>query len=177
VARIADGDTEAFAHFYDRHSTLLLSIATKVLRDVHEAEEVLQDAARVVWENAPLYNASLGQPASWAVVITRNKAIDRLRALQRKSKAIASLTQEAEADLAARRLESSRDASTDETGDLLRGALAALPPDQRLAIELAFFTGLSQTEVAAELGQPLGTIKARIRRGMLTMRDLLDETL
>lgn len=177
LSRIAQGDVEAFAEFYDRHSTLLLSIAAKVLRDVHEAEEVLQDAARLIWESAPLYNPALGKPSSWAVVITRNKAIDRLRVLQRKSAAIARLTEEAEAAFARQRRETPGEAITRESGDLLRDALAALPSDQRLAIELAFFTGLSQTEVADQLGQPLGTIKARIRRGMLTMRDVLEQQL
>jgi len=175
LSRIAQGDVEAFTEFYDRHSTLLLSIAAKVLRDVHDAEDVLQDTARNIWESAPLYNASLGKPSSWAVVITRNKAIDRLRVLQRKSAAIAKLTEEAEAAFANQRSETPGEITVNETGDLLRGALAALPADQRLAIELAFFTGLSQTEVADQLGQPLGTIKARIRRGMLTMRDILEE--
>jgi RNA polymerase sigma-70 factor, ECF subfamily len=174
---IAMGNVTAFGEFYDRHSTLLFSIASKVLSDVHEAEECLQDAVRVVWENAPIYNASLGKPVSWAVVITRNKAIDRLRVLQRKSAAIATLTAQAEADFAISLHASSADVQTRETGALLHGALGELPLDQRQAIELAFFTGLSQTEVATRLGQPLGTIKARIRRGMLTLRDALEEQL
>lgn len=177
LQRIATGDVKAFAEFYDRHSTLLFSVAVKVLSDLHEAEEVLQDAVRLVWEKAPIYNPSLGKPSSWAVVITRNKAIDRLRVLQRKNEAIALLTAEAESEFATQRHSERGDVLAHETGDLLRGALADLPPEQRLAIELAFFTGLSQAEVATQLGQPLGTIKARIRRGMLTMRDVLEEQL
>lgn len=177
IRRMAGGGVDAFAEFYDRHSTLLLSIAVKVLRDVHEAEEVLQDAARLVWENAPLYNPSLGKPASWAVVITRNKAIDRLRVLERKSAAINKLIEDAAADFLTQPHRMPGEALANETGDLLRSALAALPAEQRVAIELAFFTGLSQTEIATQLGQPLGTIKARIRRGMLTMRDVLEEQL
>lgn len=177
LRRIAGGDVDAFGQFYDRHSTLLLSIAAKVLRDVHEAEEVLQDAARLVWESAPLYDPALGKPASWAVVITRNKAIDRLRVLQRRSDAIARLTEEVAADFSQQPHATPGEALARETTTLLRGALATLPSDQRLAIELAFFTGLSQTEVAAQLGVPLGTIKARIRRGMLAMRDVLEEQL
>ncbi|MDD5198942.1 MAG: sigma-70 family RNA polymerase sigma factor [Terrimicrobiaceae bacterium] len=177
LRRIGTGDTAAFGEFYDRHSTLLFSIAVKVLGDLHEAEEVLQDAVRLVWERAPLYNPSLGKPASWAVVITRNKAIDRLRVLKRKNETIARLTQEAAADFSAATHQTPVEAFANETADLLRGALARLPGEQRLAIELAFFTGLSQTEVATQLGEPLGTIKARIRRGMLAMRDVLEEQL
>jgi RNA polymerase sigma-70 factor, ECF subfamily len=177
LKRMATGCVESFAAFYDRHSTLLFSIATNVLRDVHEAEEVLQDAARIVWENASVYNPSLGKPASWAVVITRNKAIDRLRVLQRRNAAIERLTADAEADFATRDHSGQAEVLSRESGELLRVALAELPTEQRLAIELAFFAGLSQTEVAAQLEQPLGTIKARIRRGMLTMRDVLEEQL
>lgn len=177
LKRMATGCVESFATFYDRHSALLFSIATNVLRDPHEAEEVLQDAARIVWENASVYNATLGKPSSWAVVITRNKAIDRLRVLQRRNAAIDRLTADAEADFAAQDLSGQADVLSHESGELLRAALAELPSEQRLAIELAFFTGLSQTEVATRLDLPLGTIKARIRRGMLTMRDVLEEQL
>jgi RNA polymerase sigma-70 factor (ECF subfamily) len=177
LQRMANGDTLAFAEFYDRYSTLLFSIAIRVLGDVHEAEEVLQDSARLVWEHAPIYNSAMGKPLSWAVVITRNKAIDRLRVLQRKSEAIAKITEEAVADFSTHSRETSTEAISNETGALLRNALASLPAEQRLTIELAFFGGLSQTEVAAQLDKPLGTIKARIRRGMLTMREILEEQL
>ena len=177
VQRMANGDTLAFAEFYDRYSTLLFSIAIRVLGDVHEAEEVLQDSARLVWEHAPIYNSAMGKPSSWAIVITRNKAIDRLRVLQRKSEAIAKITEEAVADYLTHSRRTATEAISNETGALLRNALASLPAEQRLAIELAFFGGLSQTEIAAQLGKPLGTIKARIRRGMLTMREVLEEQL
>jgi RNA polymerase sigma-70 factor, ECF subfamily len=177
LQRMAGADQLAFVEFYDRHSTLLFSIAIKVVGDVHEAEEVLQDSARYVWERAPLYDPALGKPLSWALVITRNKAIDRLRALQRIGKAVAKITEEAAANYLTRTHMVPNEAITNETGALLRNALSSLPADQRLAIELAFFTGLSQTEIAVQLDQPLGTIKARIRRGMLAMRQILEEQL
>ena len=174
LRQMAGGDALAFANFYDRYSSVLFSVALKVLHDVHEAEEVLQEAACLVWENASLYNSTLGKPSSWAVVITRNKAIDRLRALQRKGEAIARITEEAARDFSAQGHGIPSDAITNETGALLRNALKSLPAEQQLAIELAFFVGLSQTEIATKLGQPLGTIKARIRRGMLAMREILE---
>jgi RNA polymerase sigma-70 factor, ECF subfamily len=173
MERISKGDTLAFAEFYDRYSALLFSIAAKVVGDVQEAEEVLQDSARLVWERAPLYNPTLGRPLSWAVVITRNKAIDRLRTLQRESEAIAKITEQAAADFLAR----GREPIGSEECNILRCTLTSLPAEQRMAIELAFFTGLSQTQIAAQLGQPLGTIKARIRRGMISMRNALEEQL
>ena len=176
VSRMAAGDTVAFGEFYDRHSTLLFSIAFKVLADMQEAEEVLQDAARMIWEHAPLYNASLGRPASWAVVITRNKAIDRLRVLKRKSAALATLTQVAEEEFRMQVRDSSTD-TVDDSAELLAKALASLPAEQRTPIELAFLQGFTQTEIAERLNQPLGTVKARIRRGMITMRDALEDQL
>ena len=175
IGRMAGGDTIAFGEFYDRHSTLLFSIAFKVVNDMQEAEEVLQDAARTIWENSPGYNTSLGRPASWAVVITRNKAIDRLRVLKRKNTALANLTTIAAEDFRSHIAQAP--VGTDDKSELLIRALASLPPEQRLPIELAFFQGLTQTEIAAHLAQPLGTIKARIRRGMITMRDALEDQL
>jgi RNA polymerase sigma-70 factor, ECF subfamily len=177
MERISEGDTLAFAEFYDRYSALLFSIAAKVVGDVQEAEEVLQDSARVVWERAPLYDPTLGKPLSWAVVITRNKAIDRLRTLQRESEAIAKIAEQAAADFLTHGGKPASEAINSENCTFLRDALTSLPAEQRVAIELAFFTGLSQTQVAAQLGQPLGTIKARIRRGMLAMREALEEQL
>jgi RNA polymerase sigma-70 factor, ECF subfamily len=177
IERISKGDTLAFTEFYDRYSALLFSIAAKVVGDLQEAEEVLQDSARLVWERAPLYNPALGRPLSWAVVITRNKAIDRLRALQRESEAIAKITAQATAEFSVYGGKLAAEAIGSEECDILRSTLASLPAEQRIAIELAFFIGLSQTQIAAQLGQPLGTIKARIRRGMLSMRNALEEQL
>jgi RNA polymerase sigma-70 factor (ECF subfamily) len=145
-----------------------------VVGDLQEAEEVLQDSARLVWERAPLYNPALGRPLSWAVVITRNKAIDRLRVLQRESEAIAKITAQATAEFS---VYGGKLAIGSEECDILRYTLSSLAAEQRIAIELAFLVGLSQTQIAAPLGQPLGTIKARIRRGMLSMRSALEEQL
>ncbi len=171
------GDEAALGTFYDRHSTLLFSIAIKVVGDVHEAEEVLQDGLRMVWERSALYDTSLGQPLSWAVVIIRNKAIDRLRARKRRSDGLARLAQEALTDLPEDPAGAATGHPCEGTITRLHGALATLPRDQTAAIELAFFTGMSQTEVAAHLGIPLGTVKARIRRGMITLRDALEDQL
>ncbi|MES2593995.1 MAG: sigma-70 family RNA polymerase sigma factor [Verrucomicrobiota bacterium] len=171
------GEESAFGTFYDRHATLLYSIAIKVVGDLQEAEEVLQDGLRQVWERAGLYDASLGQPLSWAVVITRNKAIDRLRAKMRRSDGMARLAAEALTDLPADPADGAVNHPCEGAVARLRGALATLPREQTAAIELAFFNGMSQTEVAAHLGIPLGTVKARIRRGMITLRDALEDQL
>jgi len=174
IGRIAAGDTAAFTEFYDRYATLLFSIVMKLLNDVQEAEDVLQDSARLIWEKAPLYNSALGRPSSWAVVIVRNKAIDLLRSRRRNKEAIARLTEAVSTD-SVTQIARMPNEGRGETGTALRNALICLPAEQRLAIELAFFGGLSQSEIAERLGQPLGTIKARIRRGMLAMREILED--
>ena len=177
LSRIAQGDSAAFASFYDRHSNLLFSIATHVLRDDREAEDVLQEAMVSLWERAASYNQSLGRPMSWAVTVTRNRAIDRLRALKRRQHGASQPIDELETVLADPAASAADNAMSRESAGLVRAALVALPDDQRTAIELAFFRGLSHLEIAEQLRIPLGTIKARIRRGMLFLRDALEGSL
>lgn len=175
-ARIANGDEAAFASFYDRHETLLYSIAHRIVGTDTEAEDVLQEAAVLVWERAPTYNRSLGKPLSWAITIVRNKAIDRFRSGKRRSEVFSEITEEAMPE-AGPGMEPDPRAFAGEDATFVRRALASLGRDQRQAIEMAFFGGLTQNEIAEQLGQPLGTIKARIRRGMIQMRDALEGAL
>ena len=177
MQQMASGDASALGVFYDRHSTLLFSIAYKVTGDMQEAEEAMQDGLRQLWERATAYDASLGLPLSWAVVIVRHKAIDRLRALKRRSDGLERLTQSALTDLPADPQASAAAHPCAETVTRLHGALRSLPREQSAAIELAFLQGLSHSEIATRLGAPLGTIKARIRRGMITLRDALEDQL
>lgn len=173
LRRIADGDRSAFANFYDQYSGLLFSIAVKVLNDSKEAEDVLQEVFLQIWNKADAYDPMLGRPASWAVTLTRNKAIDRIRASQRRSKLLEQAAIEANA-----MPDDSPSANEKllgrENSEMIRSVVAALPSDQRRAIELAFFSGLTQDEIAKTLREPLGTIKARIRRGMLKLREKLE---
>jgi RNA polymerase sigma-70 factor (ECF subfamily) len=170
-ARIATGDAAAFASFYDRHESLLYGLALRILQDPIEAEDVLQDAAVLLWERAPQYDPSLGRPLSWAVTLVRNKAIDRLRANRRRG----DLLERAAGELASEG--GGEKVTSSDTLAIVRRTLHVLPPEQRRAIELAFFAGLTQSEIAGKLGEPLGTVKARIRRGMLAMRDALEGAL
>ncbi len=173
LRRIAGGDRSAFSDFYDQYSGLLFSIAIKVLNDPKEAEDVLQEVFMQIWNKADAYDPLLGKPASWAVTLTRNKAIDRIRASQRRSKLLEQATVEAnvvpEDSPSAHETLHGR-----ENAEKIRSVVAALPADQRRAIELAFFSGLTQDEIAKTLQEPLGTIKARIRRGMLKLREKLE---
>lgn len=175
-ARIANGDETAFALFYDRHETLLYSIAHRIVGTNTEAEDVLQEAAVLIWERAPTYSRSLGKPLSWAITIVRNKAIDRFRSGKRRSEVFAEIPEDALPETGPV-MEPDPRAFAGEDATFVRRALATLGREQRQAIEMAFFGGLTQNEIAEQLGQPLGTIKARIRRGMIQMRDALEGAL
>jgi RNA polymerase sigma-70 factor (ECF subfamily) len=173
LRRIAAGDREAFADFYDQHSTLMFSVAVRVLNDPNEAEDVLQETFVQIWEKAGSFDPQLGKASSWVATMTRNKAIDRIRAAQRRSR----LNDEAGAELA---ITQEADATVNEAvhghdkAKLIQTAIVELPAEQRRAIELAYFSGLTQNEISEKLHEPLGTVKARIRRGLLKLRDQLE---
>ena len=172
MRQIADGNRAAFAQFYDRHSTLMFSVACKILSDTSEAEDVLQEVFVQIWEKAKSFDPKLGKASSWAAILVRNKAIDRLRASQRRTR----LAEDAEAEFV---LPDSSESANDaayghEKAKLIQSAIGSLPEEQRRAIELAYFSGLTQNEISEKLGEPLGTIKARIRRGLLKLRDQLE---
>jgi RNA polymerase sigma-70 factor (ECF subfamily) len=170
---ISEGDRYAFSRFYDQYSKLLFSIAFHILNDQKEAEDVLQEVFVLIWDKAGTYHSRLGKPSSWAVALTRNKAIDYIRANQRRSK----LAEQAATEMS---VNSPGSATANESvrgrenAELIGSAVADLPEDQRQAIEMAFFSGLTQNEISETLKEPLGTIKARIRRGMLKLRDRLE---
>lgn len=174
LSRMARGDVDAFGLFYDRHSSLLFGLAVKILCDHHEAEEVLQEALVLIFERAPTYDAALGKPLSWAVTVTRNKSIDRLRGLQRKRRLLNEVASKAEVQGSEAINNPLQKALEGESVGAIHNALAQLPVEQRRAIELAFLGGLTHSEIAERLGDPLGTVKARIRRGMLFLRDCLE---
>jgi RNA polymerase sigma-70 factor (ECF subfamily) len=173
LRRIAAQDRQALADLYDETAGMVYSVAFRILGDVQEAEEVIQDVFVQIWNNAATFDGTLGAPFSWALGITRNRSIDRLRARQRRLR----LSEELQETSAVVNdpLAVSPEASCGEDERLkIRSAVSELPDEQRQAIELAFFTGLTHAEIAVALNQPLGTIKARIRRGMLKLRENLE---
>ncbi|MDR3457470.1 MAG: sigma-70 family RNA polymerase sigma factor [Verrucomicrobiae bacterium] len=173
LRRVAAGDRGAFAEFYDRHSTLMFSVACKILNDPTEAQDVLQETFLQIWEKAARFDPKLGKAASWVATLTRNKAIDRIRASQRRSR----LADEAGAEsaIAAEAGDSANEAlHGQDKARLIQSAITGLPDEQRRAIELAYFSGLTQHEISEQLKEPLGTVKARIRRGLLKLRDQLE---
>jgi RNA polymerase sigma-70 factor (ECF subfamily) len=173
MSGIAQGDRQAFAQLYDRYSSVLYSTAVRVLNDAREAEDVLQEVFLQIWDRAGQYDSSLGKPFSWAVTLTRNKAIDRLRAARRRFKLVDDAASQVGESQVSQRAPVD-DVSSGEQSKIVRSAVVGLPADQRKAIELAFFGGLTQHEISESLGEPLGTIKARIRRGLLKLREGLE---
>lgn len=170
----ADGDKAAFSILYDRFSRPLFSLTLKILSNPTEAEDLVQEVFVELWSKAADFDAARAQPFTWAVSIARNKAIDRIRTRTRRG----GILERSADDIATWSLSTteadSRDAaSASESAEVVREVFSDLPSDQKTAIELAFFEGLTQSEIAARLSQPLGTIKARIRRGMLHMRERL----
>jgi RNA polymerase sigma-70 factor, ECF subfamily len=173
LRQIAGGDRAAFAQFYDTHSVLMYSVACKILGDTNEAQDVVQDACMQIWEKASRFDPKLGRASSWAAILVRNKAIDRIRASQRRTH----LAEEAGAEQAGNPAgdEPANEAIYGrEKATLVQSAITELPAEQRRAIELAYFSGLTQDEISKKLNEPLGTVKARIRRGLLKLRDQLE---
>jgi RNA polymerase sigma-70 factor (ECF subfamily) len=173
LERVGQGDTRSFEELYDRLSGVLFSTAYRVLNNQVATEDVLQDVFVQIWEKAPLYNPALGKPLTWAMTLTRNKAIDRLRSTQRRNRLQENAQSESEILEQFDDRSSFEAVASAESGNMVRRAVAKLSKDQRQVIELAFFSSMTQTEIAKRLKLPLGTIKARIRRGMLKLRDLV----
>jgi RNA polymerase sigma-70 factor (ECF subfamily) len=178
VQRMATGDQAALAELYDRFSRPLYAMAVRILGDASEAEDVLHDAFITLWEKAGTFAPSRGTAFSWAIALTRNRAIDRLRQRRRRAEILRDSAPE-DFDLHTRTADPGADsrALLGDQAQVVRAAVATLPSDQQRALELAFFSGLTQQEIALRLQEPLGTVKARIRRGLLKLRDLLAQRL
>lgn len=173
LARIARGDQSAFADLYDRHARLVYSLALRILQDRADAEDIVQDVFAQVWAHATRYDASRGAVAAWMLMLTRSRAIDRLRANRVRPEAAAEVGAAEEVmDMAAAQ---DIELLTAEQVARLQRALKTLPDPQRTALELAYYEGLTHVEVAARLAEPLGTVKTRIRQAVITLREALAE--
>ncbi|MEM8960720.1 MAG: sigma-70 family RNA polymerase sigma factor [Acidobacteriota bacterium] len=175
IRRIADGDQHALALLYDRFSTMLLALARRVLHDDSEAEEILQEAFLQVWRQAGRYDDRRSSVATWLVLITRSRAIDRLRTRQVIGRTLDNLQQETRT--AHTSPEGIRSVLDEQRRKRLLGALADLPPEQRQVLELAFYSGMTQSEIAADTGIPLGTVKTRTLLAMKKLRKALESEL
>ena len=162
ISAIRSSDEHAMAQLYDRYSSIVYSVALRVLADTAAAEDVLQEVFMQLWRSPGLFDSSRGNLAPWLAVISRNRAIDTLRKRKPESD-IADVVLSVEPDLAG-------DAERSRAMEKVRSALAQMPPAQRSALEMAYFEGLTHTEIASKTGEPLGTIKTRIRGGLLALR-------
>ena len=171
LGRIASRDKSALTDLYDQTSAVIYSTAMRILGSAHDAEEMVQETFVQIWERASLFDPTLGSALSWALRIARNRCIDRMRAHRRRTRMIEDVSHEMQAAIAEDR-EARAGLSVEELSHV-RSAVNGLPADQRQAIKLAFFGGLTHQEIAEQLQEPLGTVKARIRRGMLKLRDAL----
>jgi RNA polymerase sigma-70 factor (ECF subfamily) len=162
VAAIRAGESAGMSELYDRYSGIVYAVALRVLGDTGAAEDILQEVFMQLWRNPGLFDSSRGSLAPWLAVITRNRAIDVLR--KRKPETdIADVVVSVQPDMAG-------EAGRSQAMDKVRNTLGSMPSAQRDALQMAYFEGLSHTEIAAKTGEPLGTIKTRIRAGLLTLR-------
>ena len=165
LQRIAQKDASALETLYDSFSGMLMSVILPIIKNQVEAEETLQDSFITIWNKAEMYRPHLGQPKSWMVTVAKNKAYDKYRKLVRKSEGLKDLHESVAHQSVSQPLPKDNEA--------LEGCLMKLNLDQRTAVNLVFYQGLTQQEASDKLDTPLGTIKARIRRGLIQLKQCL----
>ena len=162
MTAVKSGDQQAMAELYDRYSPVVYAVALRVLGDPGRAEDVLQEVFLQLWRNPAAFDSARGSLGAWLAVITRNRAIDGLR--RRKPETdIEDVMVSVAPDLAS-------EADRSRAAQKVRSVLGAMPGAQRSALEMAYFEGLSHSEIATKTGEPLGTIKTRIRAGLIALR-------
>jgi len=166
LSAMRSGDGQAMAALYDRYSAIVYSVALRVLGDSGAAEDVLQEVFMQLWRNPGVFDSSRGHLGPWLAVIARNRAIDALRK-RRPETDIDDVVVLVHPDMTG-------DADRKQAMEKVRGALGSMPAAQRSALEMAYFEGLSHSEIASKTGEPLGTIKTRIRSGLLTLRKVFE---
>jgi RNA polymerase sigma-70 factor (ECF subfamily) len=175
---VARGDLPAFEQLYDQYSPVVYSILLRILGSPEDAQEVLQEAFVKVWNDASMFDASRGSEIAWLISIARSRGIDRIRSRRTRGQR----EQEAGREISIQSSNvvqptASQSLILEEERRAVRSALSELPEPQRIALELAYFGGLSQSQIAERLKEPLGTIKTRMQLGMKKLRDRLRPTL
>ncbi len=168
IVRLRAKDQAALDVLYERYSGLVYALALRIVHQPADAEDVVIETFWQLWQQAADYNDERGQLRSWIVTIGRSRALDRLRSMRRNPMAESEEFNQPVADD-----NPEQETWMSEQSSIVRRALVSLPTDQRQALELAYYHGLSQSEVAGKLGEPLGTIKTRMRLGMMKLRDQL----
>jgi RNA polymerase sigma-70 factor (ECF subfamily) len=169
LLRLKGGDQSALAELYDRYTTLIYPVAIRIVRSAADAEDVVQKAWLQVWRSAGSYDPRRGSVAAWLLTVTRTRALDQYRSLASRRRAEGRV--DPEPDVA--QPDASAGAVHGQLSERVRRALESLQPQQRQVLEIAYFEGLSQTEIAERLRAPLGTVKSWTRQGLMRLRELL----
>lgn len=173
LQRIAQKDSASFQAFYKKYGGLIFVAISNVLNDHHDSEDVMQEVLVQLWNKAHLYEPRKGKPLTWITTMARNRAIDRIRSKQRRSRLNDDFEQENRTEQPEFEESSSELCEQKERNRIVRQAVSKLTEDQKEAIMLTYFSGLTQAEVAERLHEPLGTVKARIRRGVNRLETLV----
>jgi len=168
VSAIRSGNQDAMAQLYDRYSSVVYAVALRVLADAAAAEDILQEIFMQLWRNPGAFDASRGNLAPWLAVISRNRAVDVLRKRRPQMEITENLIS-VEPDLAS-------DTDRGRAAEKVRAVLKSMPAPQRSALEMAYFEGFSHSEIAEKTKEPLGTIKTRIRTGLMLLRKAVEAT-
>ena len=169
IQQVANHDHEAFNQLYDRFSSLVFTVGMRMLKVRFDAEDLLQEVFVQIWRRADTYSIERGSPEAWIINITRSRAIDKLRAVRRMERSFV-LTDD---PAGVQSIEDVQSAATDsDTRLTMKSMLADLPEVQRKVLELAYFDGLTQSEIAVYLAEPLGTVKTRMRAGIQRLREI-----
>ena len=166
---IAAKDEAALGRLYDRYRVILFGLLMRILNNREEAEDVLQEVFLQVWRKATDFDQTRGRPFTWLVTLARSRGIDRLRTLAARERLAEAGARQSSEEIS----DAASDAFKSEQRDLVTDALAQLPDEQKRPIMLAYFDGLTQSEIATRLGTPLGTVKTRMRTGLMKLRELL----
>jgi RNA polymerase sigma-70 factor (ECF subfamily) len=172
IGHMALGDTRALEELYDRHAPMLYGLVLRIVGRVSDAEEVLQDAWLQAWRRADSWDPARGTVPAWLVTLARSRAIDRIRSVAARQRAEAATPAP---DTALTADEPAANAAQRQRQERLSAALATLTPRQREVLELGYFGGLSQTEIAERIGAPLGSVKSWTRQGLMRLRELVPE--
>jgi RNA polymerase sigma-70 factor (ECF subfamily) len=171
ITRVGKGDSQAFAQLYEQSSSLLFTLALRILNNRDEAAELLQDVYIEVWRKAANFDQNRGSPMAWLITLTRSRAIDRVRASSSRGRTLTdSLEQSRAVELQSDLPDPLQNHAIEELRTLIAAAFTDLPAAQQEALELSFYDGLTHSEIAAKLDKPIGTIKTRIKLGMTKLR-------
>jgi len=173
IERIMAQDENALSAVYDRYSGMVFSVLVRILKDSQAAEEVLQDLFLQLWREAQRFDSSRGSLPAWLMVIARNRAISRLRGRNRR--ALVETSEDLPTGYAPWLDNVEQEAARAEMVGKVKAAMREMPREQRQVVELAYFEGMTQTEIAAHTGTPLGTVKTRMRTAIQSLRQLFDD--